>query len=55
VLLQEKGRNWRALTPAQSGLFLRGDTRACTWIGNTLLVLNNSGPLQSFQYAQPKL
>jgi hypothetical protein len=55
VLLQEKDRGWRALRPAESGLGLRGDTRGCAWIGNTLLVLNNSGPLQCFQYAKPQL
>ncbi|MBI1192309.1 MAG: RNA-binding protein [Bacteroidetes bacterium] len=55
VLMQEKDRGWRALSPAQSGLNLRGDTRACVFIGNTLVVLNNRGPLQCFQYAKPQL
>ncbi len=54
VLFQNKDESWTALRPAESGLFLRGDTRACLWIGSRLLILNNQGPLQIFQYVRPK-
>ncbi len=53
VLIQSSAGTWTAMSPAESGLFLTGDTRSCLWIGHTLFIVNNRGPLQLYRYAKP--